>query len=128
MNLAVGPAPGQHRRRPRRHQAQHIPQIVPGVGQQRHGVAEHPVHRLPHHEGAVQKRAYGEGAAERARRMAVRVPMSMMMATVPGQLAEAPRRLSMVVVVVVVVVVIRAGVIVGEVVRHRRRRSRRLNA
>jgi hypothetical protein len=40
---------------------------VPGVGEQRHGVREHPVHRLHEYEGEIQADAERESPAGMSR-------------------------------------------------------------
>ena len=55
---------GQHARNPGNDQPQHVGEIVPGVGHQRHGIGEHPVDELHRDERQVEADADGEGRAE----------------------------------------------------------------
>ena len=92
---------------------------MPGVGQERQGVAEQAVDRFPHHEAGVQQRAHGEGEAEAGRRVAVAV---MAMAMV--RMAVAPIPVVVMRVAVPVAPMVVAGVIViGVIVGHARRGS-----
>jgi hypothetical protein len=50
---------------------------VPGVGQQRHGIAHQAVDRFDDHEAEIERDPDGEGLAKTRRRMDVRVAMIM---------------------------------------------------
>src|SRR5262249_8019265 len=56
-------APGQYARNPGNSEPQHVGEIVPGVGHQRHGIGEHAVAELHRDERQVEADADGEGRA-----------------------------------------------------------------
>ena len=81
-------APGQRGGAPGDQQAQHVAQVVHGIGQQRDRVRRHAIENLQHDERGVGGGADGERPAERGRRMGVPtmaaavVPMPMMIVVV----------------------------------------------
>ena len=103
-----GPA-GQGDSAPAQHQAEHVGEIVSGVGQQGEAVRPDPGDRLGDHEGEVQHCAYGVGAAEVG---AVVMVVAMAMPIVA--------RIVVVVMIMMIMGVSRArmGRVAGCVVRH----------
>ena len=63
-------------------QAEHVGQIVPRIGDQRHRAGDDAVGRLDDHEGQVQRNADGEGAAEVGRGVPMPVPVMMVVVVV----------------------------------------------
>ena len=74
-----GRALGHDRARPGDHQAEHVRQIVAGVGEQRHRIGEEAVNRLDRDEAEVERDADREGAAEIPLPMRVVMMMTVMM-------------------------------------------------
>ena len=60
----VGRPRGHHRGAPGDQQAEHVRQVVPGVGEQRHRARQQAERRLDQHEGRIEHDADGERVAE----------------------------------------------------------------
>ena len=75
-------APDEDAREPGRREAEHVAEIVPGVGEQRDRAGREAIDRLDRDEGQVQRDADGEGGAEVGR--PVRVGVGMVVAVVAG--------------------------------------------
>src|SRR5690606_30026514 len=79
----------QDRRTPSDKKADHIAEIMPGIGQERGGIGENAVRRLDRDKAEVERDPDGEGAADVFRRVSVRVAGVGVGMRVPGRVRMA---------------------------------------